>query len=162
MNVFVSDFHPVRQCDRRAATKTLCGEPALMPYLVRVFSSTSFLCRKRRQAGSSLPHKASSLHCLAPAPCHFTGKRLFAVLPDISDTSRTVRFEKKCENLSDKIRIRLASCHLHAAFGTRTKTVLPYTFADFTPRRLFIGTTPRASPCKVLPASPAIKTAGCY
>lgn len=37
MNVFVSDFHPVRQCDRRAATKALCGEPAPMPYLVRVF-----------------------------------------------------------------------------------------------------------------------------
>ncbi len=37
MNVFVYDFHPVRQCDRRAATKALCGEPAPMPYLVRVF-----------------------------------------------------------------------------------------------------------------------------
>ena len=139
---------------RYAANRHLC--------LTSCVFFVHILLVQEKTAGSSLPHTASSLHCLAPAPCHFTGKRLFAVLPDISDTSRTVRFEKKCENLSDKSRIRLASCHLHAAFGTRTKTVLPYTFADFTPRRLFIGTTPRASPCKVLPARPAIKTAGCY
>ena len=47
------------------------------------------------------------------------------MLADVADTSRTVRPEKKGENLPDEIGVSLAAGYIPGTFGARAVTLTP-------------------------------------